>query len=203
MNNNNKKLYASNLPKNYDEEDLHSKISQLFSKFGDLEQVALFRQTRGPLAGHLSGTAIIEFKKANDAQEAINYLNDKQILGSKISLKFYRNREGYYSSFNDISSINSSSMSPTKVAQAEPPSLKLCQTSGCRYIVQSSKSEFCNSCLKKIDENLSAYDRPAMMSANSRLYNVPKLVDNNTRSLKSSLSNWVIYLFAFYFEIFH
>ena len=93
MNTENKKLFVSNLPKNHDEEKLHYKVSLLFSSVGPLETVALFKQTRSPLVGQLTGTALVEFKKAEHAEKAI-YLYDKDdILGCRIGVKFYRNRE--------------------------------------------------------------------------------------------------------------
>jgi hypothetical protein len=187
----------------------------------------------------------VEHQKEHQQAELNTMPNNKSVKTSLIELKKLPNpdesRTSIKPSINTKVTTTQLPVSPAKVAPTTSTILKLCQTSECRNVVQSSKSDFCDYCLKKIDEhlnnnisggsikskrstllqnsqnngskvvheipvhyekskdyNLSAYDRPAMMSSNSRLYNVPNLVNSNTRSLRSTQPNWVTYSLPFY-----
>jgi hypothetical protein len=85
----NSKLYVANLPR-IEEAELVKTINQLFSFVGPIVHISVFRFNRG--LGPISGTAMIEYQRPQDAHTAIRVLNNSFHKGKNLYVTFYRDR---------------------------------------------------------------------------------------------------------------
>jgi RNA recognition motif-containing protein len=67
-------IYVSNLAFTATEEN----ISELFTSFGEVEKVTLLKDK---FTGRSRGTAFVEMPSSDDANQAINSLNQKEFMG--------------------------------------------------------------------------------------------------------------------------
>ena len=74
-----KKLYVGNLPYDAGEQDLE----QLFSQVGPVESVAVMRDGA---TGRARGFGFVEMSSEDDAQKAIQQLNEKEFGGRNLTV---------------------------------------------------------------------------------------------------------------------
>lgn len=79
-----KKLYVGNIPWKATEEDL----KKLFSEFGDVDNVRIITDRE---TGRSRGFGFVEM---NDAEEAMNNLNDSEFMGRTLRVNEARDRKG-------------------------------------------------------------------------------------------------------------
>ena len=80
--NDNQKIYISNFPEKYTESD----ITKLCSEFGKVENCNIF------LDNVCKKFGIVQFSSENEAKEALNKLNDKEIDGNKIMTRLFQTK---------------------------------------------------------------------------------------------------------------
>ena len=80
--NDNQKIYISNFPDKYNESD----ITKLCSEYGKVENCNIFLDNLAKKFG------IIQFSSENEAKEALNKLNEKEIDGKKIMAKLFQTK---------------------------------------------------------------------------------------------------------------
>jgi len=79
------KIYVGNLSFEVTEEEL----KQAFSGYGEVESVKIITDT---YSGRSKGFGFVEISNENDAQSAINGLNDKELKGRKLKVNTARPR---------------------------------------------------------------------------------------------------------------
>ena len=80
--NDNQKIYISNFPDKYNESD----ITKLCSEYGKVENCNIFLDNLAKKFG------IIQFSSENEAKEALNKLNEKEIDGKKIMARLFQTK---------------------------------------------------------------------------------------------------------------
>ena len=80
--NDNKKIYINNLPEKYSKEEL----TKLCSEYGKVEYCDIFQDNICKNFG------IVQFSSENEAKNAINQLNEKEINGKKLLAKLFQNK---------------------------------------------------------------------------------------------------------------
>ena len=80
--NDSQKIYISNFPEKYNESD----ITKLCSEYGKVENCNIFLDNLAKKFG------IIQFSSENEAKEALNKLNEKEIDGKKIMAKLFQTK---------------------------------------------------------------------------------------------------------------
>ena len=80
--NDNQKIYINNFPDKYNESD----ITKLCSEYGKVENCNIFLDNLAKKFG------IIQFSSENEAKEALNKLNEKEIDGKKIMAKLFQTK---------------------------------------------------------------------------------------------------------------
>ena len=80
--NDNQKIYISNFPEKYNESD----ITKICSEFGKVENCHIFLDNLCKKFG------IVQFSSDNEAKEALLKLNEKEIDGKKIMVKFFQTK---------------------------------------------------------------------------------------------------------------
>jgi polyadenylate-binding protein len=80
--NDNKKIYINNLPEKYTKEEL----TKLCSEYGKVEYCDIFQDNICKNFG------IVQFSSENEAKNALNQLNEKEINGKKLLAKLFQNK---------------------------------------------------------------------------------------------------------------
>ena len=80
--NDNQKIFINNFPENYSKDDL----TKLCSEYGKVETCDIF------LDNLCKNFGIVQFSSDTEAKEALNKLNDKEINGQKLMVKFFQTK---------------------------------------------------------------------------------------------------------------
>lgn len=72
-------VFATGIPAEAEPED----VERLFAEYGSIHSIHLNVDRR---TGYLKGYALVEYENFDSAQEAINQMNDTEILDQKIKL---------------------------------------------------------------------------------------------------------------------
>ena len=73
------KVYVGNLPFSIDDE----KLREIFSAFGDIEEVQVIKDK---VSGRSKGFGFVTFANKEDAEKAIEKLNDKEVEGRNLKV---------------------------------------------------------------------------------------------------------------------